>query len=103
MSPALLSQLGSLVSEHFNQCWLKVGFDLNQQYVPQIKVRFKPDGSFLANPVLLNTPPDPKARRLADSALSAVRSCPPLIMPKALVPFYAEWKDGLLRMDPNEL
>ena len=103
MSPALLSQLGSLMTEHFNQCWSKFGLDLNQRYVAQIKVRFRPDGSFMAEPLLLNAPSDPKARSIADSALRAVKGCPPLIMPQALVPFYAEWKDGLLRMDPNEL
>lgn len=102
MSPSLVNQLGSIMTEHYNRCWSKSGLDLKQNYVAQIRVRFRPDGSLAGEPVLLNPSGDPKARSIADSALRAVSLCGPVPLPPALLPFYLEWKDGLLRMDPNE-
>jgi colicin import membrane protein len=102
MSPSMADALDGLLRERYKQCWNYLSFSDAPRYVPKIKIAFRPDGSLAAAPVLLNQPPDPSARALADSALRAVRSCDPMKIPAQFAPFYDQWKDSTVAFNPQE-
>ena len=103
MSPSLWGQLDGLMQEQYKQCWSYLGLSNGDQYIPEIKVEFTPDGALAAQPTLRNPPGDPGLRSLADSALRAVQRCNPLKIPAQYAPYYDEWKSRILRFDPQEM
>jgi colicin import membrane protein len=103
MSPSLWGQLDGLMREQYKQCWSYLGLNDGDQYIPEIKVEFTPDGALAGQPALRNPPSDPNLRSLADSALRAVERCNPLKIPPQYAPYYDEWKSRILRFDPEEM
>ena len=103
MSPSLWGQLDGLMREQYKQCWSYLGLNGGDQYIPEIKVEFTPDGALAAQPTLRNPPSDPGLRSLADSALRAVQRCNPLKIPPQYAPYYDQWKSRILRFDPEEM
>ena len=102
MSPSMWGQLDGLLQEQYKQCWSYIGLS-STRYIPQIKVAYASDGSLVGQPQLLNQPSDPGLRSLSDSALRAVRRCNPLKIPPQFMPYYDQWKDRILRFDPEEM
>ena len=102
MSPSMWGQLDGLLQEQYKQCWSYIGLS-STRYIPQIKVAYASDGSLFGQPQLLNQPSDPNLRILSESALRAVRRCNPLKIPPQFMPYYDQWKDRILRFDPEEM
>ena len=103
MSPSLWAGLDSLMQERYRQCWTYLGLAQGQKYVPQVRVRFQPDGSLAAEPAIVNPPSDPAQRGLAESAIRAVRKCNPMQIPAQYQPYYEQWKARVVRFDPDEM
>jgi hypothetical protein len=61
-------------------------------YVAWVRLKFKPDGSLLKPPKLVNPPSDPAQKPQAKSVLQAVKACDPLPMPAQYRSFYEQWK-----------
>jgi hypothetical protein len=57
-----------------------------------VRLKFKPDGSLLKPPKLVNPPSDPAQKPQAKSVLQAVKACDPLPMPAQYRSFYEQWK-----------
>jgi colicin import membrane protein len=103
MSPSLSAKLDGFLKERYAECWGDSSLWLGLRYVPQIKVHFTREGILGATPELRNAPSDPKLRSLADSAMRAVRKCNPMPIPTEFMPYYDEWKDQLLRFNPEDM
>jgi hypothetical protein len=70
-------------------------------YVARVRLKFKPDGSLLKPPQLVNPPSDPAQKPQAKSALQAVKACDPLPMPAQYRSFYEQWKTKTIHFDPQ--
>jgi colicin import membrane protein len=103
MSPSLWDQLDGLLQEQYKRCWNLGGLAGQQKYIPEIHVQYAPDGALIGEPELLNPPPDPSLRALAESAMRAVRRCDPLQIPAQYQPYYDQWKGRIVRFDPEEM
>jgi len=57
-------------------------------YVAQVRLAFKPDGSLMKPPKLVNPPSDPALKPQAKSVMQAVQTCNPLPVPAQYRPFY---------------
>ena len=66
-------------------------------YVARVRLKFKPDGSLLKPPKLVNPPSDPAQKPQARSVLQAVKACDPLQMPAQYRSFYGQWKTKTIR------
>ncbi len=106
MSPSLWGQLDGFLQEQYKLCWnyLPTG-SAGTGYVPQIEVAYTQTGALSREPRLRNPPSDPAMRTLADSAIRAVKNplCNPMRIPAQFQPFYNEWKERILRFDPDEM
>jgi colicin import membrane protein len=65
-----------------------------------VRLKFKPDGSLLKPPKLVNPPSDPAQKPQAKSVLQAVKACDPLPMPAEYRSFYEQWKTKTILFDP---
>ena len=70
-------------------------------YVARVRLKFKPDGSLLRPPKLVNPPSDPAQKPQATRALQAVKACDPLPMPAQYRSFYEQWKTKTIHFDPR--
>jgi hypothetical protein len=70
-------------------------------YVARVRLKFKPDGSLLKPPKLVNPPSDPAQKPQAKSVLQAVMACDPLPMPAQYRSFYEQWKTKTILFDPQ--
>ena len=70
-------------------------------YVARVRLKFKPDGSLLKPPKLVNPPSDPAQKPQAKSVLQAVKACDPLPMPAQYRSFYEQWKTKTIHFDPR--
>lgn len=103
MSPSLWGQLDGYMIEQYKRCWNYISLGPTARYIPQIEVSFNASGGLAREPRLRNQPSDPALRALADSAMRAVKQCNPLRIPPQFQPYYNEWKDRILRFDPDEM
>lgn len=103
MAPNMMAALDSLMMEQYKGCWRYFGAATGRKYVPAVRVRFNPDGSFAAEPSLLNPTSDPALASLAESAMRAVRACNPLRIPAQFAPYYNQWKSRAIAFDPEEM
>jgi hypothetical protein len=71
------------------------------RYIARVRLRFKPDGSLLKPPQLVNPPSDPAQKPQAKSVLQAVKACDPLPMPAQYRSFYEQWKIKTILFDPQ--
>ncbi len=102
MSPSLWGQLDGYMIDQYKRCWNYMALGPTARFIPQIEVSFTQAGA-LRDAKLRNPPSDPNLRALADSAMRAVRQCNPLRIPAQFLPYYNEWKDRILRFDPDEM
>ena len=102
MSPSQNGELGEIIKEHYRHCWNTSGLNLELAYTAQVAVQFSPQGTVVGTPTLKNPSADPREKAIGESALRAVRSCGPVPVPARLVPFYDEWKLGILRLKPED-
>jgi hypothetical protein len=70
-------------------------------YVARVRLKFKPDGSLLKPPKLVNPPSDPAQKPQAKSVLQAVKACDPLPIPAQYRSFYGQWKTRTIHFDPR--
>jgi hypothetical protein len=70
-------------------------------YVARVRLKFKPDGSLLKPPKLINPPSDPAQKPRARSVLQAVKACDPLQVPAQYRSFYEQWKTKTILFDPQ--
>ena len=70
-------------------------------YVARVRLKFKPDGSLLKPPKLVNPPSDPAQKPQAKSVLQAVKACDPLPVPAEYGSFYEQWKTKTILFDPQ--
>ncbi|HEY8578671.1 MAG TPA: cell envelope biogenesis protein TolA, partial [Beijerinckiaceae bacterium] len=105
MSPSLWGQLDGYLQEQYKRCWAIIPTAGAGRYVPQIQVAYTQTGALVGEPKLRNPPNDPAMRAIADSALRAVRNplCNPMRIPAQFQPYYEEWKERILRFDPEEM
>ena len=103
MSMSMASALDAWLTESYLNCWSPPPtIPEGDTYVAEIRVVFKPDGSLLGRPVLLNPPADRAWRAHADSAMRAVRKCDPLKIPAEYMPYFDQWKIETIHFDPRE-
>jgi hypothetical protein len=83
-------------------CWKPAAQpgDANR-YVARVRLKFKPDGSLLRPPKLVNPPSDPAEKPQAKRVLQAVKACDPLPMPAQYRSFYEQWKTKTIPFDPQ--
>ena len=83
-------------------CWKPAAQPADaSRYVARVRVKFKPDGSLLKPPKLVNPPSDPAQKPQARSVLQAVKACDPLPMPAQYRSFYEQWKTKTILFDPQ--
>ncbi len=70
-------------------------------YVAQVRLAFKPDGSLMKPPKLVNPPSDPALKPQAKSVMQAVHTCNPLPVPAQYRPFYEQWKTKTIHFNPQ--
>jgi colicin import membrane protein len=101
--PSIESELGARLQAQYKECWIYNGNGLTGQpkYIAEIHVLYTQEGSLIGEPILVNPPSDPNLRNLAASALRAVRNCNPVRIPAVYLPYYDQWKDLIVRFDPE--
>lgn len=103
MSVEMWGQLDGYMIEQYKRCWTYRPLGPTLRYIPQIEVSFTQAGGLRAEPRLRNQPSDPNSRALAESAIRAVKQCNPLGVPAQFKPYYNEWRDRIMRFDPDEM
>ncbi len=103
MAPNMMDALNSLMMEQWMRCWHYFGTSGGSKYYPQISIRFRPDGSLAAEPVLRNPTADPALTSLATAAMNAVRECNPMKIPAQFAPYFDQWKSRTVEFRPDEM
>ena len=99
-----LSEEDALKAQIFG-CWsIPLGLPYNENLLVRIKLQLKPDGSIIRTEILdharMNKPGQGFYKVLAESALRAIKLCPPLRVPST---GYERWKDMQLNFDAREM
>ena len=99
-----LSEEDALRAQIFG-CWsVPLGLPYDKDLLVRIKLKLKPDGRILKSEILdharMNVPGQSFYKILAESALRAVRICPPVKVPPT---GYERWKELQLNFDPTEM
>ncbi|MGC1780678.1 MAG: cell envelope integrity protein TolA [Xanthobacteraceae bacterium] len=85
-----------------SSCWSPPpGIDANSKVYVVLRVLFKPDGTLVQEPVLVEATASSLGPALADSAKRALLLCQPFTMLRP--DHYSQWKDLELKFDPHEL
>jgi hypothetical protein len=85
-----------------SSCWSPPpGIDANSKVYVVLRVLFKPDGSLVQEPVLVEATASALGPALAESAKRALLLCQPFTMLRP--DHYSQWKDLELKFDPHEL
>jgi colicin import membrane protein len=85
-----------------SSCWSPPpGVDANSKVYVVLRVLFKPDGTLVQEPVLVEATASSLGPALADSAKRALLLCQPFTMLRP--DHYDQWKDLELKFDPHEL
>jgi colicin import membrane protein len=85
-----------------SSCWSPPpGIDVHSKLYVVLRVLFKPDGSMVQAPVVVEGSASALGPALAESAKRALLLCQPFTMLKA--EHYDQWKDLELKFDPHEL
>ena len=102
MTPAQLADFDAWMIKTYLACWKPVATPADADpYVAQVRLAFKPDGSLMKPPKLVNPPADPAMRPQAKSVMQAVQTCNPLSVPAQYRPFYEEWKTKTIHFNPQ--
>jgi hypothetical protein len=102
MTASQEASLDTWMIKAYLACWKPAAQPANADpYVARVRLKFKPDGSLLKPPKLVNPPSDPAQKPQARSALQAVKACDPLPMPAQYRSFYEQWKTKTIHFDPR--
>jgi hypothetical protein len=101
MTTSQEASLDAWMIKTYLACWKPVALPADvDPYVARVRLKFKPDGSLLKPPKLVNPPSDPAQKPQAKSVLQAVKACDPLPMPAEYLSFYEQWKTKTIHFDP---
>jgi hypothetical protein len=102
MTASQEASLDAWMIKTYLACWKPAAQpDDADPYVARVRLKFKPDGSLLKPPKLVNPPSDPAQKPQAKSVLQAVKACDPLPMPAQYRSFYEQWKTKTIHFDPR--
>jgi hypothetical protein len=102
MTASQEASLDAWMIKTYLACWKPAAQPADADpYVARVRLKFKPDGSLLKPPKLVNPPSDPAQKPQAKSALQAVKACDPLPMPAQYRSFYEQWKTKTIHFDPR--
>jgi hypothetical protein len=102
MTASQEASLNAWMIKTYLTCWNQAAQPGHaNRYVARVRLKFKPDGSLLAPPKLVNPPSDPAQKPQAKSVLQAVKACDPLPMPAQYRSFYEQWKTKTILFDPQ--
>src|SRR5271165_5555753 len=102
MSASQEASLDAWMIKTYLACWKPAAQPADADpYVARVRLKFKPDGSLLKPPKLVNPPSDPAQKPQAKSVLQAVKACDPLPMPAQYRSFYEQWKTKTIHFDPQ--
>ena len=100
MTASQEASLDAWMIKTYLACWKPAAQPADADpYVPRVRLKFKPDGSLLKPPKLVNPPSDPAQKPQAKSVLQAVKACDPLPMPAQYRSFYEQWKTKTIHFD----
>jgi hypothetical protein len=102
MTASQEASLDAWMIKTYLACWKPAAQPADADpYVARVRLKFKPDGSLLKPPKLVNPPSDPAQKPQAKSVLQAVKACDPLPMPAEYRSFYEQWKTKTIHFDPQ--
>ena len=102
MTASQQASLDAWMIKTYLACWKPVAQSADASpYVARVRLKFKPDGSLLNPPKLVNPPSDPAQKPQAKSVLQAVKACDPLPIPAQYRSFYGQWKTRTIHFDPR--
>jgi hypothetical protein len=102
MTASQEASLDAWMMKTYLACWKPAAQPADADpYVARVRLKFKPDGSLLKPPKLVNPPSDPAQKPQAKSVLQAVKACDPLPMPAQYRSFYEQWKTKTIHFDPQ--
>ena len=102
MTASQEASLDTWMIKTYLACWKPAAQPADaDRYVARVRLKFKPDGSLLKPPKLVNPPSDPAQKPQAKSVLQAVKACDPLPMPAQYRSFYEQWKTKTILFDPQ--
>ena len=102
MTASQEASLNAWMIKTYLTCWKQAAQPgHSNRYVARVRLKFKPDGSLLETPKLVNPPSDPVQKPQAKSVLQAVEACNPLPMPAEYRFFYEQWKTKTILFDPR--
>ena len=95
----------AILAQRIRQCvqskWnLLAGGEQAQHTLVKIRLRFNPDGTLAAPPVIMNPQSTPYFLAVSDSAIRAAQACEPYSLPPDK---YELWKDIVLNFDPRDM
>jgi hypothetical protein len=100
MTASQEASLDAWMIKTYLACWKPAAQPADADpYVARVRLKFKPDGSLLKPPKLVNPPSDPAQKPQAKSVLQAVKACDPLPMPAQYRSFYEQWKTKTILFD----
>ena len=102
MTASQQASLDAWMIKTYLACWKPAAQPADASpYVARVRLEFKPDGSLLKPPKLVNPPSDPAQKPQAKSVLQAVKACDPLPIPAQYRSFYGQWKTRTIHFDPR--
>jgi hypothetical protein len=102
MSVSQEASLNAWMIKTYLGCWKPATQPSDaDHYVARVRLIFKPDGSLLKPPKLVNPPSDPAQKPQAKRVLQAVQACDPLPIPAQYRAFYEQWKTKTIFFDPQ--
>jgi hypothetical protein len=102
MTASQEASLDAWMVKTYLACWKPAAQPADADpYVARVRLKFKPDGSLLTPPKLVNPPSDPAQKPQAKSVLQAVQACDPLPMPAQYRFYYEQRKTKTIHFDPQ--
>jgi hypothetical protein len=102
MTASQEASLDAWMIKTYLACWKPAAQPADADpYVARVRLKFKPDGSLLTPPKLVNPPSDPAQKPQAKSVLQAVQACDPLPMPAQYRFYYEQRKTKTIHFDPQ--
>lgn len=100
LSPSMEDALGGLLKEQITRCYNPPPGAMTTSAVPVLEVKFNADGSFAAEPRVIQAGSSSLDRAIADAALRALRRCAPYNIPAKFAPYYSSWKHWNMHFEP---
>jgi colicin import membrane protein len=101
LSPAQREQLGDIILTQLRDC-VSATITSAPEENPRIEFSLNPDGSLNGRPRVISAS-DATAKSLAQSAVRGARQCAPFRIPEKFAPFYDDWSEIAVTIDPSDL